>query len=331
MSTVAIFDDAIFDEDIFDTRTKVHFVTINDEGGNVSDLITTKSKFFRVIQEAQGGMFDSAIFDRAIFDTTNIGAVEVFDALTAVRKFFTTITETPIAISDLIATKLGAFRILADTTIISDTLATLSKFFRTILEPPTAAMFDGPLMFDPAIFDTTTGGIRITDSVTAIRGNKITIVEAAIIVSDDLVRKLKAFVGISENTTVSDVLATKLAAFVTLVEITLVSDSLTRKLKAFRILADTTIISDLIASVKGANRSIVETTISISDVLTTLAKKFRIIVQNTTVSDILTAFKVVGRRSKQAFAWINKKSAKAFIFKRKTNADANKRGTSAKV
>jgi len=320
-----------FDPLIFDTRTKVHFVTINDEGGNVSDLITTKSKFFRVIQEAQGAMFDGDIFDAAIFDATDIGAVEVFDSLTAVRKFFTTITETPITISDLIATKLGAFRILVDNTTVSDAVGTLSKFFRTILEPVTGALFDGPDMFDPLIFDTTTGGIRITDSVTAIRGNKITIVEAAIIISDDLVRKLKAFVGISENTTVSDLLVTKLSAFIILVEITLVSDSLVRKLKAFRTLADTTIISDLIVTVKGANRSIVETPISVSDVLTVLAKKFRIIVENTTVSDILAAFKVVGRRGKAAFAWINKRSAKAFIFKRKTNANANKRGTNARV
>ena len=65
MSTVAIFDGPdMFDPAIFDTRIKAFFVTINDEGGNVSDLLAKQVKYRRTFIEGESVMFDGGYFPK---------------------------------------------------------------------------------------------------------------------------------------------------------------------------------------------------------------------------------------------------------------------------
>lgn len=329
MSTIAIFDGPdMFDPLIFDTRIKSFFVTIADEGGNVSDTLSRLVKYRRELLEGQGIMFDGPdMFDPLIFDTEgNIGAIT--DSLTATRGAKIALVEAAIIVSDVLTRLHGATANLIENVASSDSLTRVAKYFRTITEAG-GGMFDGAI-FDSAIFDIQFGTISISDTVAATRGAVVTISENTII-SDTLTRMQKSFRIIAENTIVSDVLTRIQKSFRIFTENNTISDDLQRTLRAFRTFTEPSIvISDAIASVRGAKVTLLENTI-VSDVLTRLTKQFRSFTEINTVSDILTAFKVVGRRSKQARAWINKRTTKAFIFKRNTNANANKRGTSARV
>ena len=330
MSTVAIFDGPdMFDPAIFDTRIKAFFVTINDEGGNVSDTVTTKSKFKRTFLEGEAAIFDGPdMFDPAIFDTEG-GAGSITDSLIVAKANPVIIIEAAIIISDVLARIRKAKISFTETVTNSDSLARIAKHFRTIIESG-GGMFDGTI-FDSAIFDIQFGTISISDSLNAKRGAVVSLIENTII-GETLTRKLKAFVVFVESNSISDLLARKLKAKVTLPEIVIITEDLKSKLKAFRPIVETPlVITDVIAAGRGAKVVFLENTI-VSETLTRLTKQFRSITEPAlTISDILTAFKVIGRRIKTAFGWINKKSAKAFISKRNTNAYANKRGTSASV
>ena len=330
MSTVAIFDEAIFDgPDMFDTRTKFHTVIINDEGGNVSDSISRLVKYRRELKDGQTPMFDGPdMFDPLIFDTAG-GGGSILDSVIASKSNPVILVEAAIIVSDLLVRIKAAKATLSDTVASSDSLARVVKHFRTIVEAG-GGMFDGDI-FDSAIFHVQFGTINISDVVTAIRTLQVNLADTTT-VGETLTRKLKAFRIITDPAiTILDVLTRKQKSNRSLSDTTTNSDDLQRKLKAFRTFAEAAIISsDAIAAVRGAKVTLLENTV-ISDVLTRLSKHFRTFTEINTVSDTVTAFKVVGRRIKTAFAWINKKSAKAFIFKRKTNAYANKRGTSAKV
>lgn len=329
MPTNAIFDPAIFDGPLmFDTRQKNFSIIINDEGGAVSDLLQKQVDYHREFIEGGAPIFDGNIFDEAIFDAGASGSGRITDSVTAVKKFFTTITEPSISIGDSIVRKLRAHRVLPENTIVSDSLSRLVKYYRNIVDAG-QGIFDGPLMFDPEIFDVNIGGITITDTISAVRGAKVSLLET-VTSTDDLARKLKAFVHLNENTTVNDVLTARYNAVVSLLETVTSSDNLERTLKAFRSLADTSAISDLLESVRGAKVSLLENVL-VTDSLARLSKHYRSLIDSLVVTDTLTAFKVAGRRIKHAVAWINKRSANAFIFKRKTTADANKRKTSASV
>ena len=329
MPTNAIFDPEIFDGPLmFDTRQKNFSVTIFDEGGAVSDLLQKQVDYHREFLEGGKPIFDGAIFDDLIFDTSASGSGRITDNLNARKSFFATITEPSISINDSLERMLKAFRNLPETVLISDSLSRLVKYYREIIDAG-QGIFDGPLMFDPEIFDVNVGGIRISDTISAIRGAKVSLLET-VTSTDDLARKLKAFVNLSENTTINDILTAKSNFFISLLETVTSSDNLERTLKAFRSLSDTSIISDLLESVRGAKVSLLENVL-VTDSLARLSKHYRSLTDSIIITDTLTAFKVVGRRIKHAVAWINKRSANAFIFKRKTTADANKRKTNASV
>jgi len=435
MSTVGIFDGPdIFDPLIFDTRIKSVFVTINDEGGNVSDLLAKQVKYRRTFLEGEVAMFDVDIFDLAIFDTeggagsiifdtvvasksnpvilteaaiivsdlltrilkakvtlvetvtssdsvvasksnpvilteaaiivsdlltrilkakvTLVETVTSSDSITRLVKYFRSITEgeggnvsdllakqvkyrrtflegeAAIIVSDLLTRILKAKVTLVETVTSSDSVARIAKYFRNLTESG-GGMFDGGI-FDSLIFDIQFGTIQVTDSIVAI-GGKVVSLSDTVTITEDLQRMLKSFVTFTETTIISELINAKKSAFRLLSDTVPNTEDLARTLKAFRSFTEPSIIiSDAIASVRGAKIVFLENTI-VSDVLTRLTKQFRSLSDTNTVSDILAVFKVVGRRSKQAFAWINKRTTKAFIFKRKTNAYANNRKTSARV
>lgn len=330
MSTVAIFDGPdIFDPLIFDTRIKSFFVTINDEGGNVSDLVTTLSKFQRTIQEGEAAMFDGPdMFDPLIFDTTG-GGGSITDSVVASKSNPVIITEAAIVISDLLARVLAAKTTIVENVASSDSLARIAKHFRNIIEAG-GGIFDGAI-FDSAIFDVQFGAIDVSDVLTVKRGAVINLVENTVI-GETLTRMLKSFRSFTENNTISDLLVRKLKAFRTFTENNTISDAIASKLKAFRVINEAAItVADAIAAGRFSIVTLIENTV-ITEMLASKLKAFRSITEaSITVSDVLDAFKVVGRRSKFAVAWINKRAAKAFILKRNTNANADKRGASAQV
>jgi len=329
MSTVGIFDGPdIFDPLIFDTRIKSVFVTINDEGGNVSDLLAKQVKYRRTFLEGEVAMFDVDIFDLAIFDTEGGAGSIIFDTVVASKSNPIIITEAAIIVSDLLTRILKAKVTLVETVTSSDSVARIAKYFRNLTESG-GGMFDGGI-FDSLIFDIQFGTIQVTDSIVAI-GGKVVSLSDTVTITEDLQRMLKSFVTFTETTIISELINAKKSAFRLLSDTVPNTEDLARTLKAFRSFTEPSIIiSDAIASVRGAKIVFLENTI-VSDVLTRLTKQFRSLSDTNTVSDILAVFKVVGRRSKQAFAWINKRTTKAFIFKRKTNAYANNRKTSARV
>lgn len=327
MPTIAIFDDAIFDDAIFDTRTKNFFTTILDEGGNVSDQISKQSKHFRSFIEGEAAMFDGNIFDPAIFDTEG-GSGSITDSLLASKSNPVIINEAAIIISDVLGRILGAKATLVETVTSNDSIARIVKNFRNIVESG-GGMFD-PTIFDPLIFDVQFGTITISDTIAATRGAVITFNEN-VSITEDLQRMIKTFRIFAENTIIAELINTKKSAFRLLSDVTTIDETITSKLSAFRAFAESSIIiSDMIAVVRGAKVVFIENTV-VSELLERLTNQFRSFTETNTISDVLTAFKVVGRRSKQAFAWVNKRTTNAFIFKRKTNAYAKKRKTNARV
>lgn len=202
----AIFDGPdMFDPDIFDTKTQFT-VSLVEPTVAISDSVATQSQFNRNIIDAGGSMFDGPdMFDPAIFDTT-LKTVEITDSVAATRTAFRTIVEAAIPITDSVARKFDAFRVIIEPTLaITDSVARQFSAFRTLIE-------NSPITEDLAsridTFRTFTENVPVLDSVDTLRTTFRGIIEAAIPITDSVVRSAGKFRALTGLVTISEVLTT---------------------------------------------------------------------------------------------------------------------------
>lgn len=243
--TNAAFDGPdMFDPAIFDTRISNFGVMLN-ENVIVGDAINLQSKYFRELDESSVPLFDGPdIFDPAIFDTINKGVV-VSDQLTRIAGNPRLITEPIINVFDSITRKLESLRVLVENTTIGDGIARLTDQFRTITQTVTNLEFIsiGTMSF----VSISEINIEITELLNRKLDLKRQINEAAIIISELLVRVRDAPKNLIENVTTSEIFSTSFIGSITFNE----------------------------------------AAVAISDVVLSKASKIKIIIQNTTISELL--------------------------------------------
>ncbi len=155
-----------------------------------------------------------------------------------------------------------------------------------------SAIFDGPDMFDPAIFDADLKSVEITDSVNTVLQKSVSLTEDAIPITDDVVRKFDAFRIITEPTlAITDSVVRKFDAFRTFTENTPIAEALASRIDTFRTFAENTPIADSVAALRAISRSITEAAIPITDSVVRNAGKFRTLTGLVIISELLTTLK----------------------------------------
>ena len=183
-----------------------------------------------------------------------------------------------------------------------------------------SAMFDGPDMFDPAIFDTkgqftislVEPPVTIGDSVAASAQFKRNIIDAGgsmfdgpdmfdpaifdttlktILITDSITAILQKGVSLTEPAiSITEDIVSKLSSFRVIAEPTLaITEDIVRKLTAFRVFTEPILaITDSVVVVRTTLRGIVEAAISITDDVVRKLTAFRVFIENITISEVLT-------------------------------------------
>jgi len=201
----AIFDGPdMFDPAIFDAKTQ--FTVSLVENVPVTDSVTASAQFKRDIVDAGGSIFDGPdMFDPAIFDTT-LKTIEITDSVDTELQKSVSLTEDAIPITDDVVRKFDAFRVIIEATIpITDSVVRKFDAFRTFAEnTPIAEALASRI----DTFRTFTENTPIADSVAALRAISRDIVEAAIPITDSVVRNAGKFRTLTGLVTISEVLTT---------------------------------------------------------------------------------------------------------------------------
>lgn len=163
-----------------------------------------------------------------------------------------------------------------------------------------ASMFDGPDMFDPAIFDTkgqfTTSlvepTVTIGDSVATKSEFKRNIVDAGGTIFDPEIFDDAIFDAVLKTIPITDSVVSTRTAFRTIVEAAIpITDDVVRKFDAFRVITEPTLaITDSVARQFSAFRTLIENS-PITEDLASRMDAFVTLVENVPVSDSVTAIR----------------------------------------
>ncbi len=194
-----MFDLAIFD-------TKGQFTTsLVEPTVSIGDSVDTTAQFKRNIVDAGEAIFDPEIFDDAIFDAV-LKTIEITDSVTSTRTAFRTIVEAAIPIADSVVSQFNAFRVLTEPTLaITDSVVSKLSAFVTFIENTTIMEV---LTSRVDAFRTFAENVPVADSVAALRAISRDIVEAAIPITDSVVRNAGKFRALTGLVTISELLTT---------------------------------------------------------------------------------------------------------------------------
>ena len=166
-----------------------------------------------------------------------------------------------------------------------------------------SAIFDGPAMFDPAIFDAKTQftvsfveNVPITDSVAATAQFKRNIIDAGGSIFDgpDMFDPA-IFDAVLKTIEITDSVNTLLQKNVSITEPAIpITDSVTRKFDAFRTFTENSPITEALTSRIDTFRTFTENS-PITEALTSRIDTFRTFTENVPVSDGVTAIRAIFR------------------------------------
>ena len=343
-TSISLFDDAIFDSLIFDTKTQYELT----------------------IAEVRQ-LFDPALFDSAFFDDNPATAYVVSDdILTRTQGLKKTLSEsmsqsdsgsnfankTKRTISDAFSTLAETIqrvynskRIPSHTFTLSESVARQSPTtFRQIYEGYT--FFDGSI-FDSNLFDTVFNPITLTDNVIRTQNTKKVIIHGWDTLADSINRVFSAKRIPTYTWTLSESLSREIDTFRTLTETISRSESLVRVQKTVRTLADTITRSESITRVFGQIVSLAYSFTS-SESLGVAGSMFRTLAETITRSEFMIGKKISFRtlaetitrseslsllsgRARHAIAYLTKRIGDIDFIIRANNSSITKRTANART
>ena len=225
--TKQIFDDAVFDSDIFDI-TRGGVITFTDNAA------------------------------QSLQSQRNIStSISLSDTPARILASIRSITASSISLSDSVARVLAGIRNISQSIAIGETLSkitpTVNRWIRDL-----GALFDNAIFGSSTTFDTATKSHQITDSVARSDINKESITEPSISLSDSVARIYNSIRNMTESTiSLSDSVSRLFKSFRTVTQSVASSDNLSGLATTFRsITAAAITLADSVVSPKGNFRSL---------------------------------------------------------------------------